>query len=154
MRTDANGIKINYEIDGPDGAPWVTFITGITNDTTMWDDHVTALSQNYRLLRLDSRGHGGSDTTPGPYSFDQLPGDVVGVWDALGVEKSHVVGIGLGGMTTAVLALSHPPPLPHLLVGIPLGGVATLNLKTGRRLMRPVTPEPSDEGAERRATTA
>ena len=108
MRTDANGIKINYEIDGPDGAPWVTFITGITNDTTMWDDHVTALSQNYRLLRLDSRGHGGSDTTPGPYSFEQLTGDVVGVWDALGVEKSHVVGIGLGGMTTAVLARNHP----------------------------------------------
>ncbi len=108
MRTDANGIKINYEIDGPDGAPWVTFITGITNDTTMWDDHVTALSKNHRLLRLDSRGHGESDVTPGPYSFDQLTGDVVGVWDALGVEKSHVVGIGLGGMTTAALALNHP----------------------------------------------
>ena len=69
---EANGININHVVDGPEGAPWVTFITGITNDTTMWDDHIPALSENFRLLRLDSRGHGGSDATPPPYSFEQL----------------------------------------------------------------------------------
>lgn len=107
-RVEANGININYVVAGPEGAPWVTFITGITNDTTMWDDHIPALSENFRLLRLDSRGHGGSDATPPPYSFDQLTGDVIGVWDELGVERSHVVGIGLGGMTTLALALRAP----------------------------------------------
>lgn len=105
---EANGININHVVDGPEGAPWVTFITGITNDTTMWDDHIPALSENFRLLRLDSRGHGGSDATPPPYSFEQLADDVVGVWDVLGVERSHVVGIGLGGMTTIALALRFP----------------------------------------------
>ena len=45
---EANGINISYELDGPEGAPWVTFITGITNDTTMWDDHIPALSENFR----------------------------------------------------------------------------------------------------------
>lgn len=107
-RVEANGIQINYVVDGPEGAPWVTFITGITNDTTMWDDHVPALSRNFRLLRLDSRGHGGTDATPPPYSFEQLTGDVAGVWDALGIERSHVAGIGLGGMTTMALALRFP----------------------------------------------
>ena len=107
-RVEANGINISYVIDGPEGAPWVTFVTGITNDTTMWDDHIPALSENFRLLRLDSRGHGGTDTSPPPYSFEQLTGDVAGVWDALGVERSHVVGIGLGGMTTLALALRYP----------------------------------------------
>jgi 3-oxoadipate enol-lactonase len=107
-QVEANGINVNYAIDGPEGAPWVTFITGITNDTTMWDDHVPALSENFRLLRLDSRGHGGSDATSPPYSFDQLTGDVVAVWDALGVDRSHVAGIGLGGMTTIALALEYP----------------------------------------------
>jgi 3-oxoadipate enol-lactonase len=107
-RVEANGININCVVDGPEGAPWVTFITGITNDAAMWDDHVPALSENFRLLRLDSRGHGGTDATPPPYSFDQLTDDVAGVWDALGVERSHVVGIGLGGMTTLALALRFP----------------------------------------------
>mgnify|MGYP000333176037 CR=1 FL=1 len=108
MQVEANGISVNCVIDGPDGAPWVTFVTGITNDTAMWDDHIPALSRDYRLLRLDSRGHGGSEATPPPYSFDQLTGDVAGVWDALGIERSHVVGIGLGGMTTLEMALRHP----------------------------------------------
>ncbi len=107
-RIEANGIEINCEIDGPEGAPWITFITGITNDTTMWDDHVPALSREHRLLRLDSRGHGGSDATSAPYDFHTLTDDVIGVWDALDIERSHVVGIGLGGMTTLMLALREP----------------------------------------------
>lgn len=104
----SNGIIVNFEVDGPEGAPWVTFVTGITNDTTMWDDHVPALSREHRLLRLDSRGHGATEATEPPYSFEQLTGDVAGVWDALGIERSHVVGIGLGGMTTVALALRFP----------------------------------------------
>ncbi len=112
MRAEANGIAINYIIDGPmDGsgdAPWVTFSTGITNDTTMWDDHVAGLADRYRLLRYDSRGHGGSEATAGPYAFDMLNGDVLGLWDALGIERSHLVGIGLGGMTAMAMALDHP----------------------------------------------
>lgn len=105
---EANGISINYAIDGPAGAPWVTFVTGITNDIAMWDDHVPALGREHRLLRLDTRGHGGSEATEPPYSFEQLTGDIAGVWDALGIERSHVVGIGLGGMTTVAMALRYP----------------------------------------------
>ena len=110
----SNGITVNYRIDGPEedpaggDAPWVTFVTGITNDVAMWADHVPALSGKYRLLRLDSRGHGASQATPAPYSFDQLTADVAGVWDVLGIARSHVVGIGLGGMTTMALALRYP----------------------------------------------
>jgi 3-oxoadipate enol-lactonase len=104
----ANGININYVIDGPDGAPWVTFVTGITNDIAMWDDHIPVLSENFRLLRLDTRGHGESDATPAPYAFDQLSHDIAGVWDGLGIERSHLVGIGLGGMTTIATALRIP----------------------------------------------
>jgi len=107
-RIDANGISINCAIDGPEGAPWVTFVTGITNDTAMWDDHVPALARDFRLLRLDSRGHGGTEATQPPYSFDQLTGDVIGAWDVLGIERSHLVGIGLGGMTTVATALRAP----------------------------------------------
>ncbi len=108
MKAEANGIAINYEVDGPQGAPWVTFSTGISNDTTLWDDHVAGLADRYRLLRYDSRGHGASSATAGDYTFDLLCGDVLGLWDALGIERSHLVGIGLGGMTAMALALDQP----------------------------------------------
>ncbi len=44
MKAETNGIAIDYVIDGPEGAPWVTFSTGISNDTTMWDGHVAGLA--------------------------------------------------------------------------------------------------------------
>jgi 3-oxoadipate enol-lactonase len=108
MKQRVNGIDLNYAIDGPDGAPWVTFTTGIANDVAMWDAHVDVLARDYRLLRYDSRGHGGSDATAPPYDFDMLIGDTVGLWDALGIEQSVLVGIGLGGMTAMATALRHP----------------------------------------------
>ncbi len=108
MKAEANGIAIDYVIDGPEGAPWITFSTGISNDTSMWDGHVAGLADRYRLLRYDSRGHGASEATAGAYTFEQLTGDVLGLWDALGIERSHLVGIGLGGMTAMALALDHP----------------------------------------------
>jgi len=103
-----NGLNLNYVVDGAEGAPWITFITGITNDITMWDDNISALSEDFHLLRLDTRGHGASETARGPYSFDQLTGDVAGVLNKLGIDNTHVVGIGLGGMTAIALALRFP----------------------------------------------
>lgn len=105
MFAEANGIRIHYRIDGRDGAPFVTFVTGIANDLTMWDGQVPALADAFRILRLDSRGHGGTQATGGYYTFDMLIGDVVGLWDALGIEKSHLVGLGLGGATALGLAI-------------------------------------------------
>ncbi len=108
------GIDLNYRIDGPAGAPWITFTTGITNDLTMWDPHVGALSATHRLLRFDSRGHGGSGASPPPYTLDMLIADIVGLWDELGIERSTLVGIGLGGVVSIGLALAHPGRLDAL----------------------------------------
>ena len=54
MYVDANGIRINYRLDGWQGSPWVTFITGIANDTTMWDGQIPALEDEFNILRLDT----------------------------------------------------------------------------------------------------
>ena len=108
MKAEANGIAINYVVDGPKGAPWVTFSTGISNDSTMWNDHIVGLSDRYRLLRYDSRGHGGSSATADGYTFELLTGDLLGLWDVLNIKRSRLVGIGLGGMTAMAMALDHP----------------------------------------------
>ncbi len=113
-RQSVSGIALNYRIDGPEAAPWVTFTTGIANDLSMWDGHVAALSRTHRLLRFDTRGHGGSDAPPAPYTLDMLIGDIVGLWDGLGIKRSTLVGIGLGGVVSLGLALSHPGRLDAL----------------------------------------
>ena len=103
MNAESNGIGINYKVDGREGAPWVTFITGIPE-----------LEQDFRLLRYDSRGHGGTQSTQGDYSFDMLIDDLVGLWDALGINQSHLVGLGLGGSTAIGAGIQHPERLLSL----------------------------------------
>ena len=69
MKTKANGITINYEVDGPDGAPWLVFSNSLATNLTMWDHQVGELKQTYRVLRYDQRGHGGTDAPAGRYAF-------------------------------------------------------------------------------------
>lgn len=111
MQIEANGISINYRIDGNEDAPWVTLTTGIANDLTLWDSQVPALAEDFRILRFDTRGHGDSSATEGPYTLDLLVDDIGALWNGLGIAKSHLVGIGLGGVVAANLALAHPDRL-------------------------------------------
>lgn len=108
MYIQANGIKFHVATDGPEGKPCVTFVTGIANDHTLWNASVAPLARDYRLIRIDTRGHGLTDATPAPYSLKQLADDVVAVWDAMRVDRSTIVGLGLGGIVVSEVALAHP----------------------------------------------
>lgn len=108
MFVQANGIRMHYAVDGPEGAPWVTFITGIANDTTLFTGQARALADKYRVLRYDLRGQGQSEATPGSYSIESLAVDLVTLWDALGIERSHLVALGLGGPVAMRVAIDHP----------------------------------------------
>lgn len=103
-----NGADLNYRIEGPEGAPWLTFSNSLATDMALWDDQAAALRDRFRILRYDTRGHGGSSGPSGDYSFDELVSDVVGLWDHLGIESSSLVGLSLGGMTGLGLLLAHP----------------------------------------------
>ena len=70
----------------------------------MWDDQVAELKKSFRVLRYDQRGHGGTEVTEGKYSFDILAADVIGLFDALAIERAHFAGISMGGMTALFLA--------------------------------------------------
>ena len=71
----ANGINFNYHLDGPDGAPWITFSHSLASNLTMWDEQSALLSNDWRILRYDQRGHGGTAATKPPYTFDLLVQD-------------------------------------------------------------------------------
>ncbi len=110
----ANGIAIQYRIDGPENAPWLTFSNSHATNLSLWDDQVAEFGTDYRILRYDQRGHGATEATPPPYMFDLLVADIVALWDALRVDQSHFVGLSMGGTTGVGVALDHPGRLLSL----------------------------------------
>jgi 3-oxoadipate enol-lactonase len=97
-----NGVDTAYRFDGPANFPSdgrvVLMSNSLMSNYTMWDWTIPALVDKYRVLRYDTRGHGQSGTTPGPYTIAQLADDAVALLDALGVAKAHFVGLSMGGM--------------------------------------------------------
>jgi pimeloyl-ACP methyl ester carboxylesterase len=66
----ANDISINYRFDGPEDGAVVMFSNSLISNYTMWDDQLEAItSAGYRMLRYDTRGHGGTDAPDIPYSI-------------------------------------------------------------------------------------
>ena len=107
MLADIRGVTINYEVSGNENGPWLTFSNSLATNLRMWDEQEAALAGDFRILRYDKRGHGKSAPVEGPYSFDDLIDDIVGLWDRLGIRQSYVVGLSIGGMTAQGLTLRH-----------------------------------------------
>jgi 3-oxoadipate enol-lactonase len=105
---EAGGNKLHAVVEGAEGAPWLTCLHTLASNLSLWDDQTPALGKRFRLLKLDARGHGRSTAERPAGSLDDLVSDVASVWEALGVERSLVLGISLGGMTGVGLALAHP----------------------------------------------
>jgi 3-oxoadipate enol-lactonase len=99
MRITANGISINYEIDGPTTAPWVIFSNSLATNIAMWEPQVAAFKDRFRMLRYDQRGHGSTDAPAGRYTFDLLIADALALLDALAIERPHWIGLSMGGAT-------------------------------------------------------
>ena len=112
MKLKANGIEINYQIDG-DG-PVVTFSHSLACNLSMWDEQVQALKDRFRVLRYDTRGHGQTEAPSGAYTLDQLAEDLRGLLDGLGIAETHFVGLSMGGMIGQVFALKHPSRVQSL----------------------------------------
>ena len=108
MKLAVNGFDMNVRIDGPEGAPWLTFGNSLVTSLEMWDEQVRALKDRYRILRFDMRGHGRSGAPRPPYTLAELASDVLGLWGALKVDRSHWVGLSLGGMIGIHLAARRP----------------------------------------------
>lgn len=111
---DANGIALRYDVQG--SGPWVILAHALATDLTLWDDQVAALADRHTVLRFDTRGHGGSAAPAQDYDFPMLTADVLGLMDALGVERASFVGISLGGMIGQHLALAAPRRLRKLVL--------------------------------------
>lgn len=107
-RTDLGRISLKCRVDGNEGKDWLILSNSLGATMAMWDDQIPALAARYRVLRYDTRGHGGSDAPQGPYSFADLTGDVLALMDHFGIERATFMGLSMGGMTGMGLAIDHP----------------------------------------------
>jgi 3-oxoadipate enol-lactonase len=111
MMIELKSVTLNVVVDGPADAPAITFSNSLMTDTRLWDRQMRDLARDFRVIRYDQRGHGASSASAEPYGFDELADDIVGIWDHLGIARSHLVGLSMGGMTALGLALGHPDRL-------------------------------------------
>lgn len=112
--TTVGGQTLRYRVDGPEGAPWLILSNSLATDMRMWDRQLLALAGSRRVLRYDSRGHGGSAVPDGPYGFTEMADDVAGLMDVLGIDRADLVGVSMGGMTGMALAIHYPDRLGKL----------------------------------------
>lgn len=109
-----NGIQIYYEEHGK-GDP-VLLIQGLGYPSGMWFLQIPALARNFRTIVFDNRGVGKTDKPDEEYSIPLMASDAAGLLHVLGVEKTHVVGVSLGGYIAQEMALSSPNLIGRLVL--------------------------------------
>jgi len=116
MQATINGIRMNWQTAGPDGAPVVVLHHPLATELSIWDEITAVLTPRYRVVRLDARGHGKTEATKGPYTFETLTADTVGLMDHLKIARAHFLGLSMGGMVGQYLGLLHPQRVASLLL--------------------------------------
>ena len=107
-------VELHHTVNGPEDAPALLLGPSLGASSDMWEPQVDALSTHFRVIRFDTRGHGGSPVPDGPYSIAELAGDVLRLMDDLGVHRAHYAGLSLGGMIGQWLAVHAPERIDRL----------------------------------------
>jgi len=109
-------VELNHRINGPHDARVVVLSNSLGSSLEMWAPQVPALSERFRVLRYDQRGHGESPVPPGPYDIPDLGQDVLDLLDRNEIERAHFVGLSMGGMTGMWLAANAPERIDRLVL--------------------------------------
>ncbi len=108
--------ELHYQLDGPEEAPVLVLSNSLGTNLHMWDAQMADFTRHFRVLRFDTRGHGQSLVTPGPYSIEQLGADVLALLDALNIERVHFCGLSMGGLIGQWLGINAGQRLNKLVV--------------------------------------
>ena len=111
-----NGIKIWYASFGTKearGEPVILLHGGLAN-ANYWGNQVKALQSRYRVIVMDSRGHGRSSRNDKPYGYDLMASDVLALMDFLKIPKAAIIGWSDGAIIGLDIALNHPERLTKL----------------------------------------
>jgi 3-oxoadipate enol-lactonase len=107
-------MTLHHDVHGPEDAPVLVLSSSLGTSGAMWEPQLAALSERYRVITYDMRGHGASPAPPGPYDIADLGYDVIEILDAHGVQRASFCGISLGGMIGLWLARRLPERIDRL----------------------------------------
>ena len=118
--------RIHYLLEGRSGPPILVFSNSLGADYSMWDAQAREFRKKLSVLRYDTRGHGQSPPTPGPYSIELLGRDVLAMLDALDLDRVHFCGLSMGGMIGMWMALNAPERLNKLVLSNTAAKIGTV----------------------------
>jgi 3-oxoadipate enol-lactonase len=113
---DADGCLLNVTVEGRDGGPTLMLSNSLGCTLQMWQPQMRALTQLFRVIRYDRRGHGRSGVPAGPYSMERFGRDALAILDDLNVEKTHWCGLSMGGMVGQWLGANAPERLGKIVL--------------------------------------
>ena len=105
-----------HRVTGPEDSPALVLSNSLGATLEMWRPQARPLARKFRLIRYDTRGHGGSEMPEGPYTIEDVGRDVLDLLDDLGIEQAHFAGLSLGGMTGQWLAINAPERIDKLVL--------------------------------------
>jgi pimeloyl-ACP methyl ester carboxylesterase len=124
LRT-GDGVGVAFRVVGPESGPVIVLTHGVSMDQRMWEPQVDALSDRYRVVVWDVRGHGQSPCAPDQFTPRAAAGDLMALLDEVGAARAVLVGHSLGGTLSQIAALEAPARLSAF-VGI---GCACITMK-------------------------
>jgi 3-oxoadipate enol-lactonase len=113
---DSDHTQIRYSLEGQSAEPALVLSNSLGADLSMWAPQAPELSNSFHVLRSDTRGHGKSSVTPGPYTIEQLAKDVLALADSQQFERFHFCGLSMGGQIGMWLAANAPQRLNKLVL--------------------------------------
>ncbi len=111
-----HGLRLYYELHGPEAGEPLVLNNGIFATTAGWALVLPALARRYRVLTYDLRGQGQSDHPAGPYSLDLHAADLAALMEALGWPRAHLAGTSYGGELNLLMGLRYPEKCQTLTV--------------------------------------
>ncbi len=107
-------MKLHHVIEGPDDAPPLVLLCSLGSTVDMWAPQRRELADEFRVITVDTRGHGGSPVPDGPYRVEDLARDVLETLDDLGVTRASFAGVSLGGAIAQWIGLHAPERMSTL----------------------------------------
>lgn len=113
---NVNGISMYYEVHGnPHGTP-VVMLHGGYDDSDMWAIETGMLAPFYRIIEIDSRGHGRTTDSAAPITYELMADDTLKLLDAIGISTAHFIGWSDGAVIASQIAIGHPERVNQLVL--------------------------------------
>lgn len=116
LAANTNNVTLHYHLSGSADAPPLVLINSLGTDLRIWQGVANELARAFRVIRYDKRGHGLSETPPGPWSIADFADDLTGLLRHLHVDRVSVCGLSVGGMIAQELALRDPGRIHRLIL--------------------------------------